>query len=159
MRKSRFTEAQIVSILKELDAGRPAVELARKARRPSQYVALMAQQVRRFGNERSRAPQRTRSRKRPDGTDHRTPGARDSCYVGAYSKKRVGPSARREAVRALQSEGLSERQACILVSCPRETTRYEPRRSDDTHIRDRSARPRAEAAAVWLAPAEHSTQA
>jgi putative transposase len=30
MRKSRYTEAQIVSILKELDAGRPAVELARK---------------------------------------------------------------------------------------------------------------------------------
>jgi putative transposase len=40
-------------------------------------------------------------------------------------------------VRALQSEGLSERQACRLVSCPRETMGYEPRRSDNTHIRDR----------------------
>lgn len=30
MRKSRFTESQIVSILKELDAGAPATELARK---------------------------------------------------------------------------------------------------------------------------------
>jgi putative transposase len=30
MRKSRFTEAQIVGILKELDAGSPATELARK---------------------------------------------------------------------------------------------------------------------------------
>jgi putative transposase len=30
MRKSRFTEAQIVSILEELDAGRPVAELARK---------------------------------------------------------------------------------------------------------------------------------
>ena len=30
MRKSRFTESQIVSILKELDAGTPAAELARK---------------------------------------------------------------------------------------------------------------------------------
>lgn len=30
MRKSRFTEAQIVSILKELDAGTPAAELSRR---------------------------------------------------------------------------------------------------------------------------------
>jgi putative transposase len=30
MRKSRFTEAQIVAILKELDAGQPATELARR---------------------------------------------------------------------------------------------------------------------------------
>jgi putative transposase len=30
MRKRRHTEAQIVAVLKELDAGRPAAELARK---------------------------------------------------------------------------------------------------------------------------------
>ena len=30
MKKSRFSEAQIVSILKELDAGTPATELARR---------------------------------------------------------------------------------------------------------------------------------
>ena len=30
MRKSRYSETQIVAILKELDAGRPAAELARK---------------------------------------------------------------------------------------------------------------------------------
>lgn len=30
MKKSRFTEAQIVAILKELDAGTPATELARR---------------------------------------------------------------------------------------------------------------------------------
>lgn len=30
MKKSRFTEAQIVAILKELDTGTPATELARR---------------------------------------------------------------------------------------------------------------------------------
>ena len=30
MKKSRFSEAQIVGILKELDAGTPATDLARK---------------------------------------------------------------------------------------------------------------------------------
>ncbi|MEO6834877.1 MAG: transposase [Candidatus Tumulicola sp.] len=30
MRKRRYTEAQIVAVPKELDAGRPAAELARK---------------------------------------------------------------------------------------------------------------------------------
>jgi putative transposase len=30
MRKSRFTEAQIISILKQAEAGRPAVELCRE---------------------------------------------------------------------------------------------------------------------------------
>lgn len=30
MKKSRFTEAQIIAILKELDAGTPATELARR---------------------------------------------------------------------------------------------------------------------------------
>ena len=30
MRKSRFTESQIVAILKELDAGTPAAELSRR---------------------------------------------------------------------------------------------------------------------------------
>lgn len=30
MRKRRYTEVQIVTVLKELDAGRPAAELARK---------------------------------------------------------------------------------------------------------------------------------
>ncbi len=30
MRKSRFTEAQIVAILKELDSGRPVADLARR---------------------------------------------------------------------------------------------------------------------------------
>jgi putative transposase len=40
-------------------------------------------------------------------------------------------------VRALESEGLSQRQACTLVNCPRGTMQYKSHRSDDAHIRDR----------------------
>ena len=40
-------------------------------------------------------------------------------------------------MRALQSNGLSERQACRLVGCPRGTMQYESRRPEEAHVRDR----------------------
>lgn len=50
----------------------------------------------------------------------------------------MGPSARKEAVRALQIEGLSQRQACRLAGCPRPTMRYVScKQPDDEFLRDR----------------------
>jgi hypothetical protein len=37
LKKSRFTESQIVGILKEVDAGTPVAELARKQRHSRQH--------------------------------------------------------------------------------------------------------------------------
>ncbi len=49
----------------------------------------------------------------------------------------MGPSQRKEAVKALQTLGLSERAACRLVRCPRRTVQYRSSRSscDDEAIR------------------------
>jgi putative transposase len=40
----------------------------------------------------------------------------------------VGPSQRKDAVRALQARGLSQRQACVLAGCPRKTAQYRSRK-------------------------------
>ena len=40
----------------------------------------------------------------------------------------MGPSQRKDAVRALQTRGLSQRQACALVGCPRKTAQYRSRK-------------------------------
>jgi putative transposase len=40
-------------------------------------------------------------------------------------------------VRALEAEGLSERQGCVLTKCPRATMQYRSRKADDTHLRER----------------------
>ena len=40
MRKSHFTQAQIVAILKELDAGTPAAELSRRDRIDTKTIRL-----------------------------------------------------------------------------------------------------------------------
>ena len=41
-------------------------------------------------------------------------------------------------MRALEAEGLSQRQACRLSGCPRPTVRYQPKKKQaDEHLRDR----------------------
>jgi putative transposase len=40
-------------------------------------------------------------------------------------------------VRALQTEGLSQRRGCALVHCPRRTLQYVSHKADDTHLRER----------------------
>lgn len=67
--------------------------------------------------------------------------ARQALEIRAMSeliRKNGWASARKEAVRALQAEGLSQRQACRLANCPRPTARYQSQKvPDDELIRDR----------------------
>ena len=73
---------------------------------------------------------RARRRKRSDEADHRQSHARERRDEEPDLKKLVGPSQRKAAVRALQSEGLSERTACRLAKCPRSVAQYQSRRSE-----------------------------
>jgi len=47
----------------------------------------------------------------------------------------MGPSRRKEAVRALKAHNVSERRACWLVSCPRPTVQYVAKPKDDSALR------------------------
>jgi hypothetical protein len=52
VKKTRFTEAQIVAILRELDAGVPVSGAGSKARSSREHDPALARQVRRHGNQR-----------------------------------------------------------------------------------------------------------
>ena len=47
MRKSKFSETQIVGILKDAESGVPVADLTAEARRQQSHVLQVAQQVRR----------------------------------------------------------------------------------------------------------------
>ena len=137
MRKRRYTEVQIVAILKELDAGRPAAELARKH---GVHVNTLRLWRSKYGGLDISDLSRLKELESENGQMERIIArqAVQSRDVGGNPKKRVGPSARKEAVRALQAEGLSERQASRLAGCPRPTARYRScKEPDDEFIRDR----------------------
>ena len=48
MKKSRFSESQIVAILKEVDAGRAVAEVIRRQRDQSGHLLRLEEQVRRL---------------------------------------------------------------------------------------------------------------
>jgi putative transposase len=62
MKKSRFSEAQIVGILKELDAGTTATELARKHGVHANTIRLWRDRYGGMENQRSRTLKTARSR-------------------------------------------------------------------------------------------------
>lgn len=122
MRKRRHTEAQIVAILKELDAGRPVAELARKH---GVHVNTLRLWRRKYGglnvSDLSRLKE-LESENSQIGTHHRTPGARNPSDVRGDSKKRVGcprPTVRYKSCKAPDDELVRDRLRCVAQECPR----------------------------------------
>jgi putative transposase len=128
MKKSRYTEEQIVGVLKESEAGLETGELCRKHgisqqtfyRWKAKYGGLEvseAQRLRHLEEENRKLKQLVAEQ------------ALDIVgFKAVLSKKVVGPQAEREAVRIFREAAqCSERRACGQMEIVRAMVRYQPR--------------------------------
>jgi putative transposase len=109
MRKSRFTERQIVSILREHDAGTTFVELGRKhGVHPNTVAAWKAKYGDMDATElaRSKAIEDENARMRRIISNLTL---ENNAMKTLIEKKLLEPSQRKEAVRVLEALGLSQR--------------------------------------------------
>jgi len=114
MKRTRFSEEQIIGVLKEAEAGAKTADLARRHgvseatiyNWKSKYGGLEVSDARRV--------------------------------EGSSGKKVLTPAAQREAVAHLQAcHGMSERRACRVIDADRKSVRYRSTRGDDADLREK----------------------
>jgi putative transposase len=128
MRKSRFTESQIVGILKQGRRGPDRRDPAAAQHQQGDLLPLAGQVRRRLGR-RAEAAAGAGGREREAQADVRRAGARKCGDQGYPEPKAVTPSAKREALAVLvQEHGLPVRRACQAVRLSR-AAYYRPPRS------------------------------
>ena len=133
MKKTRFTEAQIVAILRELDAGVPVAELARKHGVHANTIRLWRDKY--GGMETSdlaKLRQLQDENRRKDRIIARMALEIDA-MKGLVEKNAWGPR-KQEAVRALRQRGISAVRACDLISYNRSNLYYHRTPIDDEPI-------------------------
>jgi transposase InsO family protein len=138
MKRKRFTEEQIISVLREHEAGAKAADLARKHgvseatlyNWKAKYGGMDVSDAKRLRALEDENAKLKEAARRPD--------AGSGGAEGASFKKMVGPAAKRDAVAYLQAVmGLSERRACSFVGADRKMVRYRSRRPPETELRGR----------------------
>jgi putative transposase len=129
MKRSRFTEAQIVSILRSTTPARQS---------PSSLAnAVQANTLRLWKSKYSGLDVSGLMRLKEledENTRMRRVIAKltlENDAMKELASKTLGPSQRKEAVKALRDFGVSERAACRLASCPRGTAQYRSRKPPD----------------------------
>jgi putative transposase len=141
MKRARFTEDQIIGVLKEHEAGAKTADLARKhgvseATLYNWKAKYGGMQVRRHGCLRGQTAEAARGRERQaeEAFGRADVGCRRASRASV--KKMVGPAVKRRRRRASSATmGLSERRACSILSADRKMIRYRSCRPPDTELR------------------------
>ncbi|RZI65471.1 MAG: IS3 family transposase [Pseudomonas sp.] len=138
MKRNRFTDEQIIGILKEHEAGTPVSELCRKH---GVSDASIYKWKAKFGGMDVSEARRLKTLE-----DENTKLKRlladamldNAALKDLFGKEVVTPAARRKAVAHLMDHHeMSERRACKAIGFCRMTIRYETRRIDDYDLRER----------------------
>ena len=138
MRRSRFTEEQIIGVLKDHQAGLPVTELCRKHGISdatfdiwrSRYGGMKISDAKRLKALEEEEPQ----------AEEAAGGIGAGCgdAEGSLGKKLLTPGVRRKAVIwAIEEKSCSERRACSLLSIAPKVFRYLLRRGGDAAVRTR----------------------
>ncbi|MER9141041.1 IS3 family transposase [Mesorhizobium sp. M0830] len=138
MKRKRFTEEQIIAVLREHEAGAKAGDLARKH---GVSEATLYNWKAKYGGmdvsdaKRLKALEDENAKLKKLLADQMLEA---SALRELLFKKMVGPAVKREAVAHLQAVmGLSERRACSFVGADRKMIRYQSRRPPETELRGR----------------------
>lgn len=121
MKRNRFSEEQIIGILKEHESGVPVADLWRK------HGVSNAKRLKSLEDENAKLKKLLADTM-----------LYNSALKDLLGKKVVAPAARRKAVAYLRETfEMSERRACTVLGCCRMTMRYQGSRVDDIDLRDR----------------------
>ena len=133
MRKSRFSDEQIIAILREQEAGRPTAEVCRKHgvsgatfyKWKSKFGGMDVSDAKRLvARGRERVVLKTRLRHEAEDAACRG-DARQRDPAGHQQPKVVTPVSKRQAVvHACTAHEVSERRACQALGVDRSTVRY-----------------------------------
>ncbi|MBY3256455.1 IS3 family transposase [Rhizobium laguerreae] len=138
MKRNRFTDEQIIGILKEHEAGTPVSELCRKH---GVSDASIYKWKAKFGGMEVSEAKRLKTLEEENTKLKRLLADAmldNAALKDLFGKEVVTPAAKRKAVAHLMSHHeMSERRACKAIGFCRMTVRYETRRDNDHELRER----------------------
>ncbi|MGC2110863.1 MAG: IS3 family transposase [Candidatus Korobacteraceae bacterium] len=138
MKRKRFTEEQIIGVLKEHELGAKTADVCRKH---GISEATFYNWKSKFGGMDVSEAKRLKQLADENGKLKKLLADAmldNAALKDLLFKKMVTPAVKREAVAHLRAEHeMSERRACRVIGCQRMTVRYRSRRPDDPALRER----------------------